>query len=569
MSIDINFMVGGEAGQGVQSVGFLLAKALARGGYRVFADQDYESRVRGGHNFYRVRAGDVYVGAIAPLVDVLVALNRQTIELHRKEMVKGGIIIFDGEKIQDIEESGGYFSVPMERLAMESTEDKLATNTVSFGAALGLAGYDFDIMETALRSHFGDSGGKNVAAAKAGYAYAKDRFKGKFKHQLKPLANTGRMLLNGNEALTLGAIAAGGKFRAAYPMTPATSIMEYFAAQSAEFGLQMVPAEDEISAINMAIGAAYAGVRAMTATSGSGFCLMVEGLGLAGITETPLVVIDAQRPGPAVGLPTGTEQGDLTFVVYAHHGEFPRAVLAPSTVEEAFWLTAKAFNLAEKYQTPVLILTDQHLASSYQTVEKFDLKNVTIDRGDLFSPAESGQSEYKRHKLTSSGISPRAFPGLGEALVVTDSDEHDEAGHLNESADMRNKMMRKRMHKMIGLQKEIDPPRLYGPKKADTTLIGWGSTYGAIREAVDMLLSDGLSVNALHLSGIWPLPAKAVSDAMNRARRTCVVEGNATSQLARLIAAETGKKVDFHINKFDGRPFTPQFIVKALRKELR
>ena len=571
MSIDINFMVGGEAGQGVQSVGFLLAKALARGGYNVFADQDYESRVRGGHNFYRVRASDTYVGAIAPLVDVLVALNKQTIDLHRKEMAKGGIIIYDGEKMQGIEESGGYFSVPMERLAMESAGDKLSTNTVAFGAALGLAGYDFDIMEKAVRSHFAssDSGEKNVAAAKSGYEYARDRFKGKFKHQIKPLANTGHMLLNGNEALTLGAIAAGCKFMAAYPMTPATSIMEYFASKSVEFGLQMVHAEDEISAINMAIGAAYAGVRAMTATSGSGFCLMVEGLGLAGITETPLVVIDAQRPGPAVGLPTGTEQGDLTFVVYAHHGEFPRAVLAPSTVEEAFWLTAKAFNLAEKYQTPVLILTDQHLASCYQTVDKFDLSKVIIDRGDLFSPADSGQSEYKRHKLTSSGISPRAFPGLGEALVVTDSDEHDEAGHLNESADMRNKMMRKRMHKMIGLQKEIDPPQIYGPRKAETTLIGWGSTYGAIREAVDIMRADDISVNALHLSGLWPLPAKAVADAMGGARRTCAVEGNATSQLAQLIAAETGKKVDFHINKFDGRPFTPQFIVKALRKEIR
>jgi len=375
------------------------------------------------------------------------------------------------------------------------------------------------------------------------------------------------MLLTGNEAISLGAIAAGCKFMAAYPMTPAGSIMEYIASKSEDFDLVMVHAEDEIAAINMAIGAAYAGVRAMTATSGSGLCLMVEGIGLAGMTETPIVVVDGQRPGPAIGLPTRTEQGDLQFVLHAHHGDFPRAVLAPATIEDAFWVTVKAFNLAEKYQLPVIILTDQHLASSYATVDMFDLSKVKIERGLLFSGTEAGQSAYKRHRITPSGISPRAFPGQGEALVVTDADEHDEEGHLIEDAQMRIAQVQKRLRKLSSFRQEISSPRFYGSKKAQTTLIGWGSTYGAIHEAVDILRNEGASVNLLHLNELWPFPAEAVADTLGRARNTCVVESNATGQLARLIRAETGKDVSGRILKYDGRPFTPDYIVEAVRKE--
>jgi 2-oxoglutarate ferredoxin oxidoreductase subunit alpha len=353
---------------------------------------------------------------------------------------------------------------------------------------------------------------------------------------------------------------------AAYPMTPVSSIMEYLAAKSKEFDLVMVHAEDEIAALNMAIGAAYAGVRAMTATSGSGFCLMVEGLGLAGITETPVVIVEGQRPGPAVGLPTRTEQGDLQFVLHAHHGDFPRSVLAPATIEDAFWVTVKAFNLAEKYQLPVLILTDQHLASSYATVDRFDLSRVTIDRGLLFSGNEAEQLEYKRHKITESGISPRAFPGQSKALVVTDADEHDEAGHLIEDAETRTAQVQKRLRKLFGLKKEISPPQQYGPKKAEITLIGWGSTFGAIHEAVDLLRQGGTSVNMLHLNELWPFPAEAVADAIDRANRSYIIENNATGQLARLIRAETGKDVS-QILKYDGCPFTPAYIAEAVRKE--
>lgn len=562
-------MVGGEAGQGVQSVGFLLAKVFARGGYHIFADQDYESRIRGGHNFFRVRVKDSQVGTMAEPVDILIALNRESIDRHHKELVAGGIVIYDGEKTTDISRDETLFEVPLERFAQEKAGDKLMTNTVALGAALALVGYDLSILNTVFMEHFdkGKVADSNITAARAGYEYAQAEYKGGLGRHIKPLSDVKRMLLTGNEAISLGAIAAGCKFMAAYPMTPASSIMEYMAAKSRDFNLVMVHAEDEIAAVNMVIGAAYAGVRAMTATSGSGFCLMVEGIGLAGMTETPIVVIDGQRPGPAIGLPTRTEQGDLQFVLHAHHGDFPRAVLAPATVEDAFWLTVKAFNLAEKYQLPVIILTDQYLASSYTTVDPFDLTKVTVDRGTMFSEKDDEPSEYRRHIITQSGISPRAFPGVGKALVVTDADEHDEEGHLIEDAEMRTAQVQKRLRKLFSLKQEISPPRWYGAKKVDTVLVGWGSTYGAIREAVDILRHDGASVSMLHLNELWPFPAQAVADALSRVRNSYVIENNATGQLARLIKAETGNDVTGRILKYDGRPFTPAYIAEAVRKE--
>jgi 2-oxoglutarate ferredoxin oxidoreductase subunit alpha len=568
MPVDFNFMVGGEAGQGVQSVGFLLAKVFARGGYSIFADQDYESRIRGGHNFFRVRVKDSHVGAIAQPIDMLVALNKESIDLHREELAARGVAIFDGEKMKNASTGDGLFGIPLQRLAEEKAGDKVMTNTVALGAALALADYDLNILDTALMEHFGkgEVGDRNTTAAKAGYEYARAEYKGKFR-KIKPLSEAKRMLLTGNEAISLGAIAAGCKFMAAYPMTPASSVMEYIASKAEDFDLVMVHAEDEIAAVNMSVGAAYAGVRAMTATSGSGLCLMVEGMGLAGITETPIVIIDGQRPGPAVGLPTRTEQGDLQFVLHAHHGDFPRAVLAPATIEDAFWVTVKAFNWAEKYQLPVVILTDQHLASSYATVDQFELSEVNIDRGLLLSDKEDKPSEYMRHRVTKSGISPRAFPGVGKALVVTDSDEHDEEGHLTEDAEMRTSQVQKRLRKLFSLRQEISLPRRYGPKKAETTLIGWGSTYGAIHEAVDILRKEGASVNMLHLNELWPFPAEAVADAVSKAHSSYVIENNATGQLARLIKAETGYDVSGRILKYDGRPFTPAYVAEAVRKE--
>ncbi|MFC1846117.1 2-oxoacid:acceptor oxidoreductase subunit alpha [Chloroflexota bacterium] len=565
MPVDINFMIGGEAGQGVQSVGHILAKSFSRGGYHVFADQDYESRVRGGHNFYRIRIKDAPTGAIAEHIDILVALNKESLDLHLQELGSEGISLFDSGKITEIESNGNFLGIPAERLAEESAGNKLMSNTVFLGATLGLMEYDIDIVNRVLLEHFGSgkTGEDNIRAAKIGYDFAQENFKGRIKYRLSSNKNIKRMLLNGNEAIALGAITAGCKFMAAYPMTPASSIMEYLAAKAGDADLVMVQAEDEISAINMIIGAGYAGLRSMTATSGGGFCLMVEGLGLAGITETPIVVVNAQRPGPAIGLPTRTEQGDLEFMLYASHGEFPRAVLAPSNVENAFWSTIKAFNLAEKYQLPVILLTDQHLASSYNTVDRFDVSRATINRGVLFSEKETG--DYKRYRITESGVSPRAFPLLGKALVIADSDEHDEEGHMIEDADIRTNMMQKRMRKLEGLKSEIAVPEVYGPEKAETTLIGWGSTYGALHEAVD-ILSGEASIKMVHLTELWPFPVESIANAIDSSRNVYVVENNATGQLAHLIQAETSKRVNGKILKYDGRPFTPADIAREVIK---
>jgi 2-oxoglutarate ferredoxin oxidoreductase subunit alpha len=569
MPFDLNFMIGGEAGQGVQSAGYMLARALARGGLNVFADQDYESRIRGGHNFFRVRASDKEVSAISESVNVLVALNRESLDLHRSELASRGVAVYDGEKAGTLEKADNLFAVPLERLARQ-VAGKLMANTVSLGAALGVAGFELESMEEAVREQFGagDIGEANVRAVRAGHEFARSNFNRDLGQRIAADGGERKMLLSGNEAIAIGALAAGCKFMAAYPMTPSTSIMEYMAAKSGELDVVVVQPEDEIAAVNMLIGASFAGLRSMTATSGSGFCLMVEGLSLAGMTETPVVIVDGQRPGPATGLPTRTEQSDLEFAVHAGHGDFPRAVLATATAEDCFWLTVKAFNLAEKYQLPVLLLTDQHLASSYATVRKFDLSKVVVERGQLI-PRQDGlkPDQYRRHLITDSGVSPRALPQRTKALVATDADEHDEFGHLIEDAGTRTAMVSKRLRKLDQLRKEMGAPRLYGAPKADVTLLGWGSTYGALKETVDLATMKGASVNLVHMNEIWPFPGEAAVAALGSASRLWAVENNATGQLAHLLRAEAGRQVDGAILKFDGRPFSPAYIMSRLERE--
>ena len=457
---------------------------------------------------------------------------------------------------------------------METTSNKLMTNTVATAAALGLIDYDFNLLAKVLREHFGGAGKEkvgedNVKAARAGFEYARERVGRDFSLRIKPRSYERRMLLNGNEAVALGAMAAGCKFVAGYPMTPSTPILEFMADKGRPYGIVMVQPEDEIAAINMAVGAGFAGVRSMTATSGGGFALMVEALSFAGISETPVVIVLGQRPGPAVGLPTRTEQGELLFALHAGHGEFPRALLSPATVEDCFPVTVKAFNLAEKYQVPVIILTDHYLASSYSTAERFDLSQVKIDRGLLLSEEEANEiADYKRHQITESGVSPRALPSVGKALVLTDSDEHDEAGHLIESAEIRTQMVLKRLRKMNGLRDELSQPRVHEALNAEMTLIGWGSSYGAIMEAAGLLKEDGVAVNVLHLNELWPFPTEAVSLALSNKSKNIVIESNATGQLAGLIRRETGIKVDGNVNRFDGRPISPRYIVNMLKKEV-
>jgi len=570
MPVDFNFLVGGEAGQGIQTVGFILAKAMMRGGYAVYSDQDYESRIRGGHSFSRIRVADRDVRALVERVNVLVAFNQETVDRHRSELLPDGegVVILDPDKVKG-EGGDGVLPVPLDGLAEQAGGNKLMANTVALGAALGLVAYDFDKLAAVLREQFAaqaDVAEGNVKAARAGYDFAREHCPAGFTRRLPVIGPSQCILLTGHEAVALGALAAGCNFAAGYPMTPTTPILEYLASKGKDYGVKMIQAEDEISAMNMVVGAAYAGARAMTATSGGGFCLMVEALSLAGMTETPVVVVLGQRPGPAIGLPTRSEQGELLFALHAGHGEFPRAILAPATVEDGFWLTVKAFNLAEKYQSPVLILTDHDCADSYVTVTPFDLSEVHIDRGDIVAfEDEAAAREYRRHAITPSGVSPRAFPLHGKQLVVTDSDEHDEAGHITEDAGVRRQMVSKRMRKLDGLRGEIGRPRSHESPGAAATLVGWGGTYGPIMEARGILAAEGIPVNALHLSELWPFPAQDVAAALGGGRRSVVIESNATGQLAALIRQETGIKADAAILKFDGRPFSASYIVNELK----
>ncbi len=367
------------------------------------------------------------------------------------------------------------------------------------------------------------------------------------------------MLIAGNDAIGLGVVASGCKFYSAYPMTPSTGIMNYVAGKESNYGIIVEQAEDEIAAINMALGASFGGVRAMTGTSGGGFALMVEGLSLAAMTETPVVIALGQRPGPATGLPTRTEQGELQFALYTAHGEFPRVIFAPGTPEQAFYLTNKAFDLAEKYQIPVIILTDQYLADSQWTFDGFDTGKLLYTDYRLRGEAFKKLSDYKRHAFTDNGVSPLAVPGDAKHVVVTDSDEHDEEGHIIEDAETRVKMVEKRIfRKLPNIIKEIASPLFYGKSEPETVLVGWGSTYGVMKEAVD-LFSREQKIAMLHFSELYPFPSTDTFDYLNvlkNAKLTLCIENNATGQFARLMRAETGYEFTSRINRYDGRPFT-------------
>jgi 2-oxoglutarate ferredoxin oxidoreductase subunit alpha len=487
----------------------------------------------------------------------------------------GGIIYDDGLKVdrETVSTEGRQaMPVPLVGIAKEHGE-KVMANTAALGAAAGVVEYSYERLADVIRKNFKRKGGEVVAAnlrvARAAYLYAQEHYAEGFEWKLQEVDGAPqRMVMTGNEAFALGAVAGGCRFISAYPMTPATSIIEWMAKHEQQFGLVTKHAEDEIAAINMAIGANFAGARAMTATSGGGFSLMVEALGLAGLCEIPLVVLEAQRGGPSTGLPTRTEQSDLLFVLFASQGEFPRLVLAPGTIEECFVCGWRAFNLAEQYQTPVIVLSDQLLASSVRTIETdaLDFDRVEIDRGKLLGKEELDALDepYKRHLFTEDGISPRAVPGHPNAVYATASDEHDEYGHITEDMANRRRMMQKRMKKLEMARRDIAPPTRHGPEGAPVALVGWGSTYGVLREVVDRLEGQARLV---HYRDLWPFPSGATRDALDGAK-VVTVENNQTGQFKRLLQAETCIQVDHTISRYDGRPFSPQDVLAGLKEVL-
>lgn len=555
--MDYSILVGGAAGQGIDTFSKLLDKTLKRCGFYVFTNNDFMSRVRGGHNFTQIRFSDEPIYSHSSKVDIIFALNEETVSSHNGRLKEGGIVIADIEvaKEEDI------IHLPLTYRAKELKNTKVYP-TVGLGAILKYLGLPIDIAKEVIRDKLNEKVTDiNIKALELGYELTE------VKYNLKVFKDE-NILIDGNEAVALGAIAAGCKFYCGYPMTPSTGVLSYIASKSEKMGIAVDQVEDEVAALNMALGASYAGVRAMTGSSGGGFSLMVEALSLAGIIETPVVVINVQRPGPATGLPTRTEQSDLRFLIHAGHGEFPRMVIALRNVEDAFYQTARAFNTAEKYQIPVLLMSDQYFSDSMSTIKPFDFKKVTIER-HIASENDIGEGEYKRYKYSESGISPRLIPGqIKNQVVLVDSDEHDEYGNITEDDEVRKNMVDKRMRKLEGLKKELLEPWVIGQEKAENLIVCWGSTYGAVKEAVERLEKEGVSIGALVYGDIWPFPTKKLLEGRKYASKIIDIEQNATAQLDSLIREEALFKCTHKILKYDGRAFSGDEIYHRLKEEV-
>ena len=574
MSIDVTVTIGGEAGQGIQTVGDIIARVCHKAGLYLLAINDFESRIRGGHSFMQIRISDQPVLAPYHKIDLLIALNAETCDLHKNEMAENGLVLQDVEKddskenLPETAHEKNVMPIAFSQMAKDAG-GKIMTNTVAAGACLALLGAPFSAFEQILKTTFAKKEKileNNMIAGRSGFDAVKNTDFAKAFDWPSHGSAKGK-LLSGSQALAFGALAADCRLAAFYPMSPATGIMIHLAEFMDQLPVLVEQAEDEISAVNMIIGASYAGVRALTATSGGGFSLMTEGLGLAGITETPVVIINSQRPGPATGLPTRTGQGDLLFVIHASQDEFPRFVFAPGSVNQAYDTMIRAFHLSEKYQVPAIILTDQYFNDSLwmttremaipEKIERF----VTTEE-DMTSP-----SDYKRFKVTASGISPRALPCKGRALVCVTANEHDEAGHMSETIADRNTMVEKRQAKEKGMSGEMDGPAGYHEDSA-CLLVGWGASDGAIREAVDMLRGENFDVGALIFSDLWPFPEEKTAEALSGCNQFITVEQNASSQLGLLIRQQTGYTFDASIRKYDGRPFTPDWIADHAKSTL-
>lgn len=576
MSCDISIRIGGKAGQGMKVISNLLGKVFIRNGLYVFINQDIMSRIRGGHNFSQIRVSDKPIRTFSSNIDILVCLDKNTLNIYRDKI--GRIVIYDSGKVKENRPSGQqYFAIPLEEIAKNIGKNTKMSNTVASGALLALLGLSLDILFDLLTEIFATKGDEVVNAnkncAKAGYNYIEENYKSNplCRKDLGPNEQK-RMLITGSEAIALGALASNVRFYSAYPMSPSTPIMEYLASKQKEYGLIVEQAEDEISAINMALGAYFSGVRAMTGTSGGGLALMVEGISLAGMIETPIVIVDTQRPAPATGLPTRTEQGDLLFITHAGHGEFLRVILAPSTVEEAFYLTNKAFYLAEKYQIPAFILGDQYLNDSSWTVESFDLERINTDGQGIISDNDLQKIspyQYVRYKITDSGISPRILPGTPNQVLYVDSDEHTEEGHITESDEVRENMVEKRLRKLSELYTEISLPKIYPDTKSEVYMISWGSTLGIVEEAVNILRQKGMNIGYIHFSEIYPLRKDVISDEIVKNSKLISVENNATSQFTKLLRMETGIDINNRILKYDGRPFNSQELIGKIEQIVR
>ena len=564
----INWKIGGEAGYGILSVGILFGKFCTRNGLNAFYSSEFPSLVRGGHNTVQLSISGSPVLSQHYEINLLIALNEETISKHLDELSSDAAIIFDSKEIKikkmKIKKSMVLVDVPLNDIAVRHGK-RIMRNTVALGASVALIGLEFNELEKLIKEAF--AGKKdalipiNIAAAKEGFNFIKNRSI-KFNYKLKRQKQKNNIFINGNDAFSIGAVKSGLKFVAEYPMTPSSSILSFMASNELQYDIVVKQTEDEIAAINMIIGAGFAGARNLTATSGGGFSLMVEALGLSGMTETPIVVVESQRPGPSTGLPTMTEQGDLSFLLNASQGEFPRMIIAPGDVTECFETGLESFNYAEKYQLPVLVLLDKYLSEGNTTTKMFDYSKFKINRGKIiFNPSKN----YLRYAFTKDGISPRVFPGTHGTAFKANGDEHNEKGVSNEDELNRIKMMDKRMKKLDFLKKEIPEPKLYGDKNAKISLIAWGSTKGIALEALNELKKQKIKVNLLHYVFMFPFKEKKFLGLMKKSKKVLLIENNKTAQLGKLIAQETGIIIKNKLLKYTGRQFYPNEIVTKVR----
>src|SRR6059036_1458750 len=574
--------IGGAAGQGVATPGDIFAKIFSRRGLHLNAYNAYQSIIRGGHTFLTIRTGPEKVTNMGDRIDLLIPLNQDAMNRHLGLLTDGAACIYNADTIKPSAAAHGVqlCPLPVSKLA-DITRNKVAQNTLAIGASLSMLGVGFQPLEEVLNEQFKKKGdavvAENVSVARAGYQYATENFK-PFANAL-PMTDKRYAVLGGNMALAMGGAAAGVKFYCAYPMSPSTGVLHWMAAHARKAGIMVRQVEDEIGVVNMAIGAAHAGVRAMCATSGGGFALMSEGLGMSAMMETPVVVIDCQRAGPSTGVPTKTEQGDLSQMLGAAFGDYPRVIAAPLDIGDCFKVIPEIFTIVDRFQCPGIVLCDLLLSEGRLSVDPRDLDfNPVIDRGELVisangAPPEDGTNgAYKRYRITESGISPRAVPGVPGHIHTAATDEHDEDGVLisDEFTNpiKRRAMMEKRMRKVVGIEAAVPPPELWGPRDADVTLIGWGSTKGVIEEACEMLNDEGISANQLQIRWLVPLHGEAILELLKNARHTIIVENNYSGQFARYLRSETSFVPDGNIRKYDGEPFMPHHIVEAVKEQL-
>jgi 2-oxoglutarate ferredoxin oxidoreductase subunit alpha len=555
---EVSIVLAGEAGQGIQTIETILTQILKRAGFHVFGTKEYMSRVRGGSNSTEIRVAASPVPAFIDRIDLCVPLDPKALAHLEHRLTEQTLIVGEAQALQTSRE---ILDIPLTKLAT-TIGDPIFANTIAAGFLAGLFDVESGPVLEAITRIFAKKGeeilGKNRQAALEGIRLAQEACTAHSIHlEIKKCPSVaGQVIMQGYEAIALGTAAGGCRFLASYPMSPSTGVLTFLAQHAAQLGIVVEQAEDEIAAMNMGLGSWYAGGRAMVTTSGGGFALMVEGLSLAGAIESPMVIHLAQRPGPATGLPTRTEQGDLELALYAGHGEFPRIILAPGTLQDAFLCASKAFFLADKYQVPVFILTDQCLMDSYYNVKEFP--EVPEEAPSFVAKTNL---DYARYRLTESGISPRGIPGFGEGIVCVDSDEHDEGGYITEDANVRAAMVDKRLKKQKILPEDSMAPEFYGTGGYQKLVLGWGSNFHAIREA---LCRKGEKDTAfLYFKQVYPLPEK-ILEYLRKAKEVICVENNATGQFARLIRRETGFEVHRKILKYNGLPFSVEELAQKI-----